>query len=55
MRLGRTPRELLSSLDSGELGEIFAYNLLLSEEREAERNPPQDVEAAARKIFGRPK
>ena len=55
MRLGRTPRELLTAIDSAELGEIFAYYALVEEERELEKHPPQDVEEELRKHFGRPK
>lgn len=55
MRLGRTPREFLASVDSAEMGELFAYHVLTNEEREKERNPPQDVEVELKKVFGRPK
>jgi hypothetical protein len=45
--MGRTPRELLESMDSAELSELFAYHAQMNEERELERS-----EAELQKFFG---
>jgi len=52
LKLGRTPDEFLSSVDSAQIGELLAYFVLQNEDIKS-KVPEDDVEANLREIFGR--
>jgi hypothetical protein len=51
LKLGRTPKELLASVDAAELAELFAYYVVQGE-KESPVTASADIEGQLKKAFG---